>query len=628
MKRFKKYTSEDKSLERALASDAQKPKKPVTLKKAPWEKNEANDAYCSDECCGSDVKAEDCPCPADCDHCNCNSVKEEADLDLDETFDPKHPKVMAARKAVKSGTYNGNVDRNGNAIVHIDGKPHTVTKGDPAAKNEAVDQLDELSPATLKSYKKKATKQYKQSANKRMPGGGDYGSATKAAQDKHQKRFDKRHKGIGSEIKRTTDSDIHLKDPKGLVRKNPKANSMTGKPAPYKNRAESLTVKEDYTAGSEKSQFGGHRAQLKNKEGKTSYLGGKSYKKPKHAAGEAQAYHDHYFKGLGGNERAANKAVSDYRNKNKKHMHESQVKDEVSVVLNDYLTNLEEGGLWANIHAKRKRIKNGSGEKMKKPGSKGAPTDQDFKDASESVEEAFSDWKIQHPTKSTKSYTVKARNTGEALKKGHAAAIAAGDMHKASDPRSIQSKHVSKNESTVDEGSCGSVNASKKKVSGSDKKKLLNVAGLKKNANDKNLQANYESFKESLDEAAIDDITALYINENNITLDQLEDMTEEELNEIIGKAIGGAFKLGAKAVVGTARLAGKAVGGTAKAAKAGANRVSASGRADAAEKKADAAEKKAADRERITAAKQRVTDLKKKQRDAKNGTDAKANGTA
>ena len=79
MKRFKKYTSEDKSLERALASDAQKPKKPVTLKKAPWEKNEANDAYCSDECCGSDVKAEDCPCPADCDHCNCNSVKEEAD---------------------------------------------------------------------------------------------------------------------------------------------------------------------------------------------------------------------------------------------------------------------------------------------------------------------------------------------------------------------------------------------------------------------------------------------------------------------------------------------------------------------------------------------------------------------
>lgn len=35
----------------------------------------------------------------------------------------------------------------------------------------------------------------------------------------------------------------------------------------------------------------------------------------------------------------------------------------------------EEGkGLWANIHAKRERIKNGSGEHMRKPGSKGAPT--------------------------------------------------------------------------------------------------------------------------------------------------------------------------------------------------------------------------------------------------------------
>lgn len=46
-----------------------------------------------------------------------------------------------------------------------------------------------------------------------------------------------------------------------------------------------------------------------------------------------------------------------------------------------------ESGLWANIHKKRKRIEKGSGEKMRKPGSKGAPTDQDFKDAAEEVEE-------------------------------------------------------------------------------------------------------------------------------------------------------------------------------------------------------------------------------------------------
>ena len=36
-------------------------------------------------------------------------------------------------------------------------------------------------------------------------------------------------------------------------------------------------------------------------------------------------------------------------------------------------------GLYANIHAKRKRIAKGSKEKMRKPGSKGAPTASDFK---------------------------------------------------------------------------------------------------------------------------------------------------------------------------------------------------------------------------------------------------------
>ena len=46
----------------------------------------------------------------------------------------------------------------------------------------------------------------------------------------------------------------------------------------------------------------------------------------------------------------------------------------------------EKRGLWDNIHAKRKRIKAGSGERMRKPGSEGAPTAKNFKDAQESVE--------------------------------------------------------------------------------------------------------------------------------------------------------------------------------------------------------------------------------------------------
>jgi hypothetical protein len=49
----------------------------------------------------------------------------------------------------------------------------------------------------------------------------------------------------------------------------------------------------------------------------------------------------------------------------------------------------EKRGLWDNIHAKRERIKNGSGERMRKPGSKGAPSAADFKAAAESFEYHF-----------------------------------------------------------------------------------------------------------------------------------------------------------------------------------------------------------------------------------------------
>lgn len=41
--------------------------------------------------------------------------------------------------------------------------------------------------------------------------------------------------------------------------------------------------------------------------------------------------------------------------------------------------------LYENIHAKRKRIKAGSGEKMRKPGTKGAPTAKDFKQAAKTA---------------------------------------------------------------------------------------------------------------------------------------------------------------------------------------------------------------------------------------------------
>ena len=45
-------------------------------------------------------------------------------------------------------------------------------------------------------------------------------------------------------------------------------------------------------------------------------------------------------------------------------------------------------GLYANIHAKQKRIAAGSGEKMRKSGSAGAPTAKDFKDSAKTAKPA------------------------------------------------------------------------------------------------------------------------------------------------------------------------------------------------------------------------------------------------
>lgn len=42
-------------------------------------------------------------------------------------------------------------------------------------------------------------------------------------------------------------------------------------------------------------------------------------------------------------------------------------------------------GLYENIHKKRERIKEGSGEKMRKPGDPGAPSASDFRAAAKTA---------------------------------------------------------------------------------------------------------------------------------------------------------------------------------------------------------------------------------------------------
>ena len=60
--------------------------------------------------------------------------------------------------------------------------------------------------------------------------------------------------------------------------------------------------------------------------------------------------------------------------------------------------------LWKNIHKKRERIKQGSGEKMRKPGSKGAPKASDFKTA-------------RGESKTFKQWLEAAPNTADAMKR-------------------------------------------------------------------------------------------------------------------------------------------------------------------------------------------------------------------
>lgn len=57
-------------------------------------------------------------------------------------------------------------------------------------------------------------------------------------------------------------------------------------------------------------------------------------------------------------------------------------------LMTEFGVNYKEGGLtglYANIHAKRERIKHGSGEKMRKPGTAGAPTAEAFRESAKTA---------------------------------------------------------------------------------------------------------------------------------------------------------------------------------------------------------------------------------------------------
>jgi hypothetical protein len=80
-------------------------------------------------------------------------------------------------------------------------------------------------------------------------------------------------------------------------------------------------------ATSEKSQFGGHRPHVVNKEtGKTMHLSQHSYTSPEHAKNHAEAYLKAYAK-IGAN--AADRAGIDYARANKQHLKEDEMNEEL-----------------------------------------------------------------------------------------------------------------------------------------------------------------------------------------------------------------------------------------------------------------------------------------------------------
>ncbi len=64
---------------------------------------------------------------------------------------------------------------------------------------------------------------------------------------------------------------------------------------------------------------------------------------------------------------------------------EMETGEGVNVARDKAITDKAKPGLYANINAKKKRIASGSKEKMRKPGSAGAPSEKDFRDSAKTA---------------------------------------------------------------------------------------------------------------------------------------------------------------------------------------------------------------------------------------------------
>jgi len=112
------------------------------------------DTHCSDKCCGSNVKREDCKCAPDCKHCNCNDTSIPEGKSPHKKGTKKYKKHMAAMHA--EGDYKEHIrNRLKEALAELEETANTCPEcGNQKATDDQFDEAKQrLDPKCWKGKK-------------------------------------------------------------------------------------------------------------------------------------------------------------------------------------------------------------------------------------------------------------------------------------------------------------------------------------------------------------------------------------------------------------------------------------------------------------------------------------------
>jgi hypothetical protein len=154
----------------------------------------------------------------------------------------------------------------------------------------------------------------------------------------------------------------------------------------------------------------------------------------------------------------------------------------------------EKIGLWDRIHAKRERIKHGSGEHMRKPGSKGAPTAAAFKAAQSTSEEIQVDEKFSNEYMKTGREYLKLKRAKEKAAKNPAKKISGNEADDLVKQYLDKGGKITKKESYTAEAYGKGYVSPAEKIKKAMAKKGVNIDNDKHRAENEKLKAQYQSI--------------------------------------------------------------------------------------------------------------------------------------